>query len=298
VTALYTVTALADAHCTASQPGDLRGGALVTVNPRPTAVVTGTNAICNGSAAVVTAALTGIGPWNVTWSSNGVVVATHSGVGVSPDTLTVSPTNSNLNAAVTALYTVTALADAHCTASQPGDLRGGALVTVNPRPTAVVTGTNAICNGSAAVVTAALTGIGPWNVTWSSNGVVVATHSGVGVSPDTLTVSPTNSNPNTAVTALYTVTALADAHCSASQAGDLSGGALVTVKLPSLTIKLTNTNVILEWFGNLELQSATGLIPPPANWSNITTGAACATNQWTNPVSGSERFFRLYAPTN
>jgi hypothetical protein len=171
-------------------------------------------------------------------------------------------------------------------------------VAVNPRPTAVVTGTNAICNGSATVVTAALTGIGPWDVTWSSNGVVVATHSGVALSPDTLTVSPTNSNPNAAVTALYTVTALADAHCTASQPGDLRGGALVTVKQSLLTITLSSTNVILEWFDNFGLQSATELEPPPTNWSNTTIGAACVTNRWTNSAAGSAQFFRLYAPTN
>jgi hypothetical protein len=67
-----------------------------------------------------------------------------------------------------------------------------------------------------------------------------------------------------------------------------------------LTISLANTNVILEWYGNLELLSASGLTnPPPANWwSNITTGAPGTNNYWTNPVSDSERFFRLYAPTN
>ena len=40
--------------------------ATLTVYPRPTAVVSGTTTICNGNSAVVTAALTGQGPWNVT----------------------------------------------------------------------------------------------------------------------------------------------------------------------------------------------------------------------------------------
>jgi hypothetical protein len=68
----------------------------------------------------------------------------------------------------------------------------------------------------------------------------------------------------------------------------------------SLTITLANTNVILEWYGNLELLSATGLTnPPPADWwSRIATGLAATNNYWTNPAAGSQQFFRLYAPTN
>jgi hypothetical protein len=67
---------------------------------------------------------------------------------------------------------------------------------------------------------------------------------------------------------------------------------------PLLTISLAKTNVILEWFGNSQLQSAPGLTnTPPFNWwSTITTGVPCVFNQWTNPVTGLERFFRLYAP--
>ncbi len=114
----------------------------LTINPRPTASVTGTNTICNGQSTVVHAALTGLGPtWNVTWSSNGVVVATHLGVSGGADTLTVSPRDDNLNASTNALYVVSALTDIStgCTNNQPGDLKGGALITINPRPTASLT---------------------------------------------------------------------------------------------------------------------------------------------------------------
>ncbi len=89
-------------------------------------------------------------------------------------------------------------------------------VTVRPQPTAVVAGTATICQGSAAEISAALTGTGPWSVSWS-DGVVQS----VGVSPATRSVSPV-------ATTTYTVNAVLDAHCS----GTGTGGAVVTVGLP------------------------------------------------------------------
>jgi hypothetical protein len=93
-----------------------------TINPRPTSVVSGTAAIYYGCSTVIQAALTGTGPWNVTWSDG----VTQSGVTASPATRTVSPS-------ITTTYTVTNLTDANCTALT-SDRTGSALVTVNPAP--------------------------------------------------------------------------------------------------------------------------------------------------------------------
>src|SRR5205085_2128769 len=107
----------------------------ITVNPRPTALVSGDGTICNGESTPIQAVLSGAGPWNVTWSDG----ATQTGLTSSPATRDVSPTS-------TTTYKVTALSDSNCTA-QPGDLTGSAVVTVNPRPTAVLSGSGTICNG-------------------------------------------------------------------------------------------------------------------------------------------------------
>ncbi len=98
----------------------------VTVNANPTAVVSGGGAYCvvPGGSANISAALTGTGPWTVTWSDGTI----QSNVLTSPASRTVSPTS-------TTTYTVTAVSDANCT----GTASGSALVTVNPNPTVNVT---------------------------------------------------------------------------------------------------------------------------------------------------------------
>src|SRR5205823_2380937 len=137
----------------------------------------------NGQSTLIQAALTGTGPWTVTWSDG----FSHS--------VSISPDSRNVNPSSTVTYSVTALADANCTAL-PGDLTGSATVIVNPRPTSVVSGTTTICPAGSTTIQAALTGIGPWTVTWSDS----FSHS-VSSTPDTRIVSPSS-------TTTYTVTAL------------------------------------------------------------------------------------------
>ncbi len=272
-TTTYTLTVTDASGCVSNNAPTVT----VTINPKPTATVSGTAAVCAGGATTISAALTGAGPWNVTWSDG----VTQSGVAASPATRSVSP-------AATTTYTVVAVSDTHCAGTSSGSalvtvnpsptaVAGGAAaicvggatplsgsggatcawapatglsdaascspsaspsatttytltvtdasgcvsnnaptvtVTVNPKPTAAVSGSTAICAGGAAVVSAALTGAGPWNVTWSDG----VTQSGVAVSPATRSVSP-------AATTTYTVVAVSDTHC----AGTSSGSALVTV---------------------------------------------------------------------
>jgi hypothetical protein len=93
----------------------------VTVNAKPTAGVSGTAAICAGGSATISAALTGTGPWNLTWSDGFV----QNGVTASPATRIVSP------AAATS-YSVTAMSDAYCA----GTASGTATITINANPAA------------------------------------------------------------------------------------------------------------------------------------------------------------------
>ena len=145
------MTALSDANCTA-QAADMTGSAVVTVNARPTGVISGTNTICNGGSTTLSIALTGAQPWSLTYT-DGTTPVTVSSITTSPYTVSVSPTT-------TKTYTVTALSDANCTA-QAADMTGSAVVTVNARPTGVISGTNTICNGGSTTISIALTGAQP-----------------------------------------------------------------------------------------------------------------------------------------
>ncbi|CAM2063774.1 hypothetical protein SCOR_00325 [Sulfidibacter corallicola] len=87
----------------------------------PTATVTGNAIICSGESAQIEAALTGTGPWDLTWS-DGVM---QQGVTVSPATRTVSPT-------ATTTYSIVTLSDSVC-----GGLgSGSATITTFTNPTA------------------------------------------------------------------------------------------------------------------------------------------------------------------
>jgi hypothetical protein len=195
--------------------------------------------ICNGNPTALSVALTGKGPWNVTWF-DGVTTTNHIGVGglgtTGTDTLIVSPS-------ATTTYTVTALTDANCTA-QAGDVIGSDTITVNPRPSAAVSvlfNKTTFCNGDSTVVQAVLTGGGPpWTVTWASNNVVVAVHANV-TSPDSLLVSPVNTLSNSARTVTYTVSALSGTSCPAGP-GDLLSSAVLTIN-PRPTFALITTNL-------------------------------------------------------
>jgi polygalacturonase len=239
VTSNYTVTALSDA--TGCPAGTLSGNALVTVNARPTASVSGGGTICSGASSGIQAALTGAQPWTVTWSDGFV----QSGV-------TASPASRNVSPLVTSNYTVTALSDA--TGCSAGTLSGNALVTVNAHPTAGVSGGGTICSGDSSGIQAALTGTQPWTVTWSDGFV----QSGVTASPASRNVSPL-------VTSNYTVTELSDA--TGCSAGTLSGNALVTVNAhPTATVSgggaICSSN-------SIDIQAAlTGKQPWTVTWSD------------------------------
>jgi hypothetical protein len=153
---VFTVSVVSNAtSCVGNQPGDLLGSAQITVNPRPTAVVSGNNTICNGQSTTIQAALTGLAPWTVTWS-DGFVQTTNA----SPATRVVSPANPLANLATNYVFTVTAVSNAtSCVNNQPGDLTGSAQITVNPLPTAVVSGDTNIVTGQSAMIEATLTGL-------------------------------------------------------------------------------------------------------------------------------------------
>jgi uncharacterized repeat protein (TIGR01451 family) len=188
-TTTYTVTSVSDASCA----GTPSGSAVVTVNPRPTAVASGTAQVCAGDSTP----LSGSGGVSCSWT---------------PATGLSNPASCSPVAApaATTTYTLTVTDASGCVSNNNPSVT----ITVKARPTATVSGTAAICAGGSTQIQAALTGTGPWTVVWSDG----VTQSGVAASPATRTVSP-------AATTTYTVTSVSDANCS----GTSSGSAVVTI---------------------------------------------------------------------
>jgi uncharacterized repeat protein (TIGR01451 family) len=188
-TTTYTVTSVSDASCA----GTASGSATVTVNPRPTAAASGTAEICAGAATP----LSGSGGVSCAWS---------------PSTGLSNPASCTPSAspAATTTYTLTVTDANGCVSNNAPSVT----VTVDPKPSAAVSGSAAICPGGATTIQAALTGTAPWTVTWSDGAV----QTGVAASPATRSVSP-------GATTTYLVTAVSDGHC----AGTSSGSATVTV---------------------------------------------------------------------
>lgn len=212
VTTVYRVTALEDANCVAI-PADFAGDVTVTVNPRPTGTMTGTTTICDGQTAQISVALTGTGPWDIGYTVNGTPVSV-TNVSDNPYIINATPGPG------TTTYVLTSLSDDNGCSADASDLSSDAILTVNPRPTAVLSGGATICNGGNSSISLAFTGTGPWSVRLAANGIampVINTNS----NPFNLSVSPSS-------TTTYTILGLSDLNCTAEPV-DLSGSPTITV---------------------------------------------------------------------
>lgn len=155
---------------------------LVTVNPLPTANITGNNTVCIGDSTTLIAS----GGVSYLWSNN----ATTAQIRVAP--------------AVTTTYTVTVTNANACTNTATRT------VTVNARPTPSIQGINAICTGQGTTLTAS----GGVSYLWST-GATTASVNVVPATTTTYTVTVTNANACTATaTRVVTVNALPQAAIS------------------------------------------------------------------------------------
>ena len=97
----------------------------VTIIPSPTATISGTTSICNGSQTPITINFTGTGPWTFQYSDGTTTFPA------------ISPVNSitfNVQPTATTTYTVLSVSDNGVPAC-PGIVTGsGAVVTVNQNP--------------------------------------------------------------------------------------------------------------------------------------------------------------------
>jgi len=209
LTTNYTITVTDGCNL----PAIVTGSAEVIVYDPPTATLSGDAEICAGSSTDLTVALTGTAPWTIVYSDG----VSESGISTSTHAREVTPSR-------TTIYTITSVSDANC--SNTGT--GSATVTINAKPTAVLSGTTYICAGSSTELKVALTGEAPWSLTFSDSPTPIVTS----VNPYVRIVSP-------ATTTAYTITNVTDNN-GCSNAG--TGSATITVApLPTATISGTTS---------------------------------------------------------
>jgi len=101
---------------------------------------------------------------------------------------------------------------------------------VQPLPTGSISGSTTICQGDSATVSVHLTGVAPWNISYT-NGFTTTSISGIASSPFTFKVSPL-------MTTTYLLTMVNDQHCSATS---MTGAAVITVQLLPVSYNMTAT---------------------------------------------------------
>ena len=224
--------------------------------------------VCAGANATFSVTATGSVPLSYQWQTNSVNLVNGGHYsGVTTPNLTVTAADSGV---ATSYRCLVSNAGGSVTSTV-------ATLTVNARPTAAVSGSATISNGGTTTIQAVLTGMGPWNLTWSDGN----TQNGVAGSPAIRIVSPS-------ATTTYTVTALSDARCTA-QAGDLTGNAVVTVnsQTPFQTWQL-------NYFGCTNCSQAADSADPDgdgsANLQEFLTG--------TDPTNGVSCWRIQASPTN
>ena len=221
--AIVSVSYQSGAACTNNS---VSSTAVITVNPVPTATITGTSTICQNATYSVTI--------NNPQASD--VIVTYNINGSSSQTATLVPGNNSIAVTTTSTgtfsYNLVSVQYASGSAC-PRTISGNAVVTINPSPTVTVTGTQTVCQGASA---SNITIVNPQS---SSVSVVYTINGG---SSTTITISGNNqatiSNISTATSGVFTYDIVSVAYTTGSGCANTNVGQseVVTVSaLPTVT---------------------------------------------------------------
>ncbi|MBN1145302.1 MAG: T9SS type A sorting domain-containing protein [Bacteroidales bacterium] len=180
----------------------------VLVHERVTGVLTGNTTICKDDNASIPLQISfkGTPPWEVEISRNGIRETSYSNIMVNPYTFFVRKEGT---------YRIASVSDNYCNGDTSGS--GYARVLINELPTAVISGSDSICENTTTDLHITLTGTPPWRFTYrrdSNNPVEV---NNVLLSPDLIAVSEKGT---------YTLVELYDKNCK----GLVTGSAVITLK--------------------------------------------------------------------
>ncbi|OXB00688.1 hypothetical protein B0A75_08165, partial [Flavobacterium oncorhynchi] len=214
ITTTYYVTVSADGICTIPPPAK---AVVVTVNPLPTASIGATGSVCIGEATVPVISFTGANgtaPYTFTYKINNGTDLTVSTVG-SNNIVNVPVSTAVAGSFVYTLVSVKDTSSTACSQTQTGT----ATVTINPLPTAAISGTTAVCNnGTEPLVTfTGSNGTAPYTFTYKINGGAnntVTTTSGNSVTVE----APTDATGTFAYT-LVSVKDTSSTACEQTQTG-------------------------------------------------------------------------------
>jgi hypothetical protein len=164
-TTTYTIVSVTDAFgCVANINDNL----VVNVRQPVTATLAPEAAICANDPLDLTIDFNQSGTYSVVYSTNG----TNQPAVVVADGGTIDVTDPTTSGTVTYDIESVSYNDAPLPACPSTDGNNGNVqVTVNPLPTATLSGGGSICSGSCRTLTIQLTGTGPWTVNYTLNGV-------------------------------------------------------------------------------------------------------------------------------
>jgi gliding motility-associated-like protein len=269
--ALISVTSSGTPVCSQT----LSGNAIVTVNTLPTATISGPVSVCSGSTATIT--FSGTPDATVTYNVNGGINQT-----IPLDSSgTASVTTPALTTTTTTYGLVSVTSSGTPVCSQI--VSGSAIVTVNPLPTASISGTATICSGATATIT--FSGTPDATVTYTVNGGINQT---IPLdSSGTASITTPALTATTTTYALVSVTSSGTPVCSQT----LSGSAIITVNpLPTATISGATT-ICLGAIASITLSGIGGTAPYTFIYTinNIVQ---------TPVISNSSGVYQLSVPTN
>ena len=158
----YTLLSVANEFCFGTTAGD----ATVVVNPLPTGTLSGGGTFCEGTSLDLTLDLTGTANWDVTIAND------NDGDGIIDFTEVINVANANsfYTVADSLQWFIDEITDGNgCTNDTDG---AQVVVEIDPLPTAQIAfGDTSFCEGSTFDLEVDLTGAGPWDVTYSIDGV-------------------------------------------------------------------------------------------------------------------------------
>jgi len=233
-TGMFTYNLLFVQDGSATPCAQAQGGiATITVRPLPTATISGTTAVCRNSASplITFTGASSTAPYTFTYNINGganQVVSTTSGNSVT----VVAPTGT----AGTFIYTLLSVQDGSTTACLNSQ-SGSATITVNPLPTATISGTTAVCNNSAVplITFTGASATAPYTFTYKINGganQVISTSAG-----NSVTLPAPTSAVGTFIYSLVSVQEGSSTACSQAQ-----GGSATVIVNPLPYVNLTGCN--------------------------------------------------------